>query len=153
MTEAGSTRMVRTSLQIAASAERVLAAFLTVSDLKRWWGAAQGLIEARKGGLWTLAWADEAGGYKYAVSGVVKSLLPGKRLRIEPLVYLNAERSILGPMRLSLSLREKEGRTRISVRQDGYGEGPEWDWYYEATGPAWKESLRSLKAFLEEGAG
>ncbi len=80
---------------------------------------------------------------------MVKSILPGKRLRLEPLVYFNAERAVLGPMRLSISVRERGGKTRVSVRQDGYGEGPDWDWYYQAVVQGWKDTLANLKEYLE----
>jgi len=146
-------RKVARSIQIRAEPRRILEAILVAGQLKQWWGASDALVDARKGGLWTLGWKETSGGYKYAVSGVIKSLLPAKRLRIEPLVYLNAERTILGPMRLSVSLREKEGRTRVNIRQDGFGQGTEWDWYYQAVRSGWVDALRNLKQFLEPPAG
>jgi uncharacterized protein YndB with AHSA1/START domain len=146
-------RRVARSIQIQASPEQVLRGFLDVEQLKPWWGIAQGLVEERKGGVWALAWGEAGQGYKYVVTGVLKSFQAGKRVRIEPLLYLNPERTVLGPMRLAISVREKAGKTRISVRQDGFGEGPEWDWYYEAVVKGWKESLRNLKEFIEGSAG
>jgi uncharacterized protein YndB with AHSA1/START domain len=147
------TRKVARSIQIQAEPGRVLNAFLELDELRQWWGVSDGLVEARKGGVWTLVWRQDAGGYRYAVSGVIKSLAPGKRLRIEPLVYMNAERTILGPMRLSLALSGKEGRTRIRVRQDGYQQGAEWDWYYQAVQTGWTEALKNLKRHLEGPSG
>lgn len=149
MAEAGATRKVSRSVQIQASEERVWRAFLEPEQMKQWWGAARGLVEERKGGVWAVAWGDSEQGYKNVVSGVLKSFQPNKRLRIEPLVYFNPERPVLGPMRLSLSVKEKEGRTRVSVRQDHYGEGPDWDWYYAAVVKGWKDTLGNLKQFLE----
>jgi uncharacterized protein YndB with AHSA1/START domain len=153
MTQETSPRKVARSIQIHADPRRVLDAFLELDQLKQWWGASDGLIDARKGGLWTLGWKEATGGYKYVVSGVIKSLVPEQRLRIDPFVYMNAERSILGPMRLSISVLGKEGRTRIRVRQDGYGQGAEWDWYYESVQTGWTEALKNLKRFLERPAG
>lgn len=149
MAEAGSARKVSRSVQIQASAERVWRAFLEPEQMKQWWGAARGLVEEHKGGVWAVAWGDSEQGYKNVVSGVLKSFQPNKRLRIEPLVYFNPERPVLGPMRLSISVKEKEGRTRVSVRQDHYGEGPDWDWYYDAVVKGWKDTLGNLKQFLE----
>lgn len=145
----GSGRKVSRSVQIQASAERVWRAFVDPEQMKQWWGAARGLVEERKGGVWALAWGDAEQGYKNVVCGVLKSFQPQKRLRIEPLVYFNPERPVLGPMRLSISVKEKEGRTRVSVRQDHYAEGPDWDWYYEAVVKGWKETLANLKQYLE----
>ncbi|MFQ5778243.1 MAG: SRPBCC domain-containing protein [Terriglobia bacterium] len=144
------TRRVARSILVNADPERALRAFLDPEQMKRWWGAARGLVEERKGGVWALAWGGEEGkGYRTAVSGVLKSFHPGKRILLEPLVYFNPERSVLGPMRLSISVRNQGGRTRVTVRQDGFREGPDWDWYYEAVNHGWKESLLHLKEFLE----
>ncbi|HKZ53215.1 MAG TPA: SRPBCC domain-containing protein [Candidatus Acidoferrales bacterium] len=145
-------RKVSRSVQVQVGAERALQAFLESGQVQEWWGASQALIEARKGGVWTLAWTGPGQGYNYVVSGVVKSLLPGRRARIEPLVYFNPERAPLGPMRLTILVREKDGRTRVSVRQEGFREGPDWDWYFEAVAGSWKEALGNLKRFLEGAA-
>lgn len=149
MAEGNATRKVSRSVQVEASPERVLQAFLALDQMKQWWGASRGLVEERKGGVWAMAWGESPQGYRYIMSGVLKSFQPGKRIRIEPLVYFDPERPVLGPMRLSISVREKQGRTRLSVRQDGYGEGPDWDSYYEAVLKGWKETLANLKRFLE----
>lgn len=99
-----------------------------------------------------MAWAESEHGYQYVVTGVLQVLHPAKRLRLERLVYFSPQRAPLGPMRLSISVREKDGRSRVTVRQDGYGEGPEWDWYYDAVVKGWKDTLGNLKRYLE-GAG
>lgn len=145
-------RRVSRSIQIQASAARVLEAFLEPKLLEQWWGVARARVEPRRGGVWAAAWGEPGQGYRYVVSGVVKSLKPARRLKLEPLIYFNWERPVLGPMRLTISVREKDGRTRVSVRQDGYGEGPDWDWYYDAVVKGWKDTLSNLKEFLE-GAG
>lgn len=146
---AGAGRKVSTSIQISAGAERALRAFLDPELMKQWWGVERALVEERKGGPWALAWGASEHGYHYVVSGTIKSLLPGKRLRIDSLVYFRPDFPVLGPMRLFVNVREKDGRTRVSVRQDGYGQGPDWDRYYQAVVKGWKEALRNLKAFLE----
>ncbi|MBI2956309.1 MAG: SRPBCC domain-containing protein [Acidobacteria bacterium] len=102
-------RQVSASTQIRARAGRVFSAFLEPELLQQWWGPRRALVEPRKGGVWALAWGDSAQGYQYVVSGVIRSLLPERRLLIDPLVYFNAERAVLGPMRLSIALREKGG--------------------------------------------
>lgn len=142
-------RRLRASVQIEASAERVLQAFLDPEQLKQWWGATRGLVEPRRGGTWALAWGNSAQGYQFVLSGVIRFLHPARRLRIEHLVYFNAERPILGPIRLSVLLREKDGLTRLTVRQEAFGEGPDWEWYYEVVGQGWKDALGNLKRFLE----
>jgi len=149
MAKTAAGRRVNRSTTIQASAARVLEAFLDAELMKQWWGATRALVEPRKGGIWAAAWGEPGQGYRYVVSGVVKSLKPAKRLKLDPLVYFNWERPVLGPMRLGISVREKDGLTRVSVRQDGYGDGPDWDWYYEAVVKGWRDALANLKEFLE----
>jgi len=143
-------RRVSVSIQVEASAERALAAFLEVEQIKQWWGAARGLVEPRRGGVWPAAWGEPGQSYRFAVSGVVKSLKPAARLRLDPVVYFNHERGIFGPMRLTLMVKERDGRTRVRATQEGGGDGPEWEWFYETLKPGWKESLANLKRFLEK---
>lgn len=153
MEEGTVTRKVSKSVHVQASPEQALRAFLDVEQMKQWWGVTRGLVEPRKGGIYALAWGETPQGYKYVVSGVLKSFLPGKRIWLEPLVYFNSERAVLGPMRLSISVRERDGGTRVSVRQDGYGTGPDWDWYYEAVVKSWKVTLSNLRQYLESARG
>ena len=144
-------RQVRSQVSIRASADKVWGSLLDLEQIKQWWGASQGVIEPRKGGAWALAWSGEGQGYRYVVSGVIRSFAPAKRLRLEPLVYFNAEHPLPGPMRMSFSLAEKEDFTRVIVRQDPLGEAPDWELYAERATKGWREALTNLKRFLEEG--
>ena len=142
---------VNTHVHIRVPAERVWSALLDPERIQQWWGTSRGLVEPRKGGLWALAWGDEGQGYRYVLSGVIRVIRPGLRLRIEPVVYFNPERAPLGPMRVSFSLREKDGVTRITVRQEATGEGPDWEWYFGVVKQGWKDTLSNLKNYLEKG--
>lgn len=150
MAEEKSGRKVSKTIQIAASAERVWRCLVQVEAMQQWWGVDRGLVEERRGGPWALAWEASPQGFRYLMAGVIKSIQPGKRLRIEPLIYFNPERPILGPMRLTVNVREQNGKTRVAVRQDGYGEGPDWDWYYQAVVQGWKDTLARLKQYAEQ---
>lgn len=142
---------VNTQAHIRAPAEKVWAALLEPERIQQWWGTSRGLVEPRKGGLWALAWGDAGQGYRYVLSGIIRVIKPGLRLRIEPVVYFNPERAPLGPMRVSFSLREKDGVTRLTVRQEANGEGPDWDWYLGVVKQGWKDTLSNLKNHLEKG--
>lgn len=144
-----SVRKVVTSARVGASAERALEAFLAPEMMKQWWGVTDALVKPCKNGPWALAWGPSEHGYRYVVSGVIKSLVPGKRLRVDPLVYLSSAYGVLGPMRLVVSVGHRNGRTRVTVRQDGLGTGEQWDRYREALLAGWKEALRNLKEFLQ----
>lgn len=142
---------VRSQVRIRASAGKVWGALLGLDQIRQWWGASEGVIEPRKGGPWALAWSDEERGFSHVASGVIRSLTPEKRLRIEPLIYFNAEHAAPRLMRMSVSLTEKDGVTRVIVRQEPLGNAPDWELYCEAAIKGWKETLMNLKRFVEEG--
>ena len=150
MTNPEPARKVSRSIQIRTTPEKALEAFLVLDALSKWWGASTGLIQAQKGGVYALAWKATEEGFAYLGSGVIKSYRPGKRLRIDSMVYFGVGYPPLGPMRLTINVRERDGRTRVSVRQEGFGNGPDWDRYYDAVSQGWKESLKNLKIFLED---
>ncbi len=144
-------RPVRSQVRIRASAERVWAALLEPEKIKQWWGARHGLVEPHKGGSWALAWGEDGQGYRFVLCGVVRIIKPTVRLRIEPLVYFNAEHPVPGPMRLSFSLSPKEGLTRLIVRLEPRGDESGWEAYREGATKGWQEALANLKRFLEQG--
>jgi uncharacterized protein YndB with AHSA1/START domain len=145
-------RKVNRSVHVATTPDKAMAAFLDPEKLKGWWGVTRAIVEERRGGVWALRW-DQGGMLKYVTTGVIKSIKPGERIRIESLVNFGDEFPIIGPMRLFVSAKAEEGGARVSVRQDGYGEGPEWDRYYEAVIKGWKDALKMLKSYLETGTG
>ena len=150
MADAPPTRKVSRSIQIYATPSRVFQAFLDAEQLKQWWGVSTALIEPRKGGVYALGWSEAGQGFDYVGCGVIKSYAPNKRLRIDSMVYFGPGHPPLGPMRLTVNLLEREDRTRVAVRQEGFGTGPVWDQYYEAVSQGWKGALKNLKTFLED---
>jgi hypothetical protein len=52
-------------------------------------------------------------------------------------------------MSLTVRAEQNKGETEVYLCQDGYGEGGDWDWYYEAVKYAWSEVLKTLKEYLE----
>lgn len=143
-------RQVQTTIQILATPHRVIQALLDQDMLHAWWGVERSLIEPRPGGIYTLAWQISDAGFGYVTTGVVGALEAGSKLLLENLVYLNPERPILGPMRLRFETREQAGQTELTILQDGYREGPHWDWYYQAVLGAWPVAAQHLKAYLEQ---
>ena len=143
-------RKISRSTQIEASLDRVFLALTDVGSMQKWWNVSRGLIEPRKGGVWALAWERSDTGYRSVSSGVIKSFAANKRIRIEPLVFFSPERPVIGPTRLSFGLSEKQGKTKLTVRQDGIGEGADWDWYFDSCSKGWKETLSNLKQHLEQ---
>ncbi len=143
-------RSVRTTISIDAAPQLVLDAFLLQEHLHGWWGVDRSLVQAKVGGLYVLTWGVSAAGFQYVSSGVIEAFEPGRQLSIRDLVYFNPERPLLGPMTLRVSFRPQSASTIIEVTQDGYGDGPDWDWYYEAVRGAWPVALGGLKEYLEK---
>ena len=54
-------------------------------------------------------------------------------------------------MSLNVQARQNGIGTHVYVCQDGYQEGAEWDWYFEAVKQAWPTVLKTLKEYLEQG--
>lgn len=141
------------SVRLPVAPARAIAAFLEPADLRAWWGVERALVEPRTGGLYALAWGVTEAGFMYVSTGVVGEYDPARILRIDHYAYFNPGRPILGPMRLRLEAVPEGRHTRLDLVQDGYGNGPDWDWYYDAVVAAWPAALEALKAHLASHRG
>lgn len=146
-------RTVEAEIDLHVTARRALAAFLDPTDLRGWWGVERALVEPQVDGLYALAWGITADGFRYASTGIVDEYAPHRILRITRYTYFNPERPILGPMRLTMSIEPRgEEECRLHVAQDGYRQGADWDWYYEAVKGAWPMALNGLRKYLESSS-
>lgn len=145
-------RYVESNIEIAVSPDKVIQAFINAELLKGWWGVERGLIEPFPGGLYTLAWGISAQGIKYISSGIIKEYDPAGKLYIEKYIYLNPEKSFLGPGNLEIKAVANGIGCEIFLRQGPYPENTsaDWEWYYEAVVDAWPKVLQGFKKFLEE---
>ncbi|HAV24489.1 MAG TPA: hypothetical protein DCX46_13580 [Bacteroidetes bacterium] len=143
-------RSVSSSIEVSAHPFRALHAFVDLDMMRSWWRVERGLVQPRAGGVWALAWERTDAGFRYFESGIVKVYTPGAELVVDNVVYFNPEHPVFGPMRLRVLVRASDGGSVIHVTQDGYGDGAEWDWYYEAVRQAWPATLGLLKQWLEE---
>ncbi len=134
-----------------AGPARVFAAFTDVTDLLAWF--ADGAVVGRRvGGNWGLGWyADEDSDEGYHVLGTFETYEPGSRLVVRDLTFSNPEGESWSGMRLSVALTEEDGGTRVTIDQEGLGQGPSWDGYAAGLGPGWERSLADLRGWLEEG--
>ncbi|PWT96497.1 MAG: hypothetical protein C5B52_15675 [Bacteroidetes bacterium] len=144
-------RAVSAHAVIKASCHRILEAFISMSDLKNWWSVSRSLIETARGGLYSLAWKGAIeNGYQYVASGIIDSFIPGEELIIAKFVYFNFEKNILGPFRLTITVKQVDPEySKIDVVQSGYQDGGDWDWYYTSVVKGWPQALGLLKDWLE----
>ncbi|MCB0610795.1 MAG: SRPBCC domain-containing protein [Lewinellaceae bacterium] len=144
-------KKVEVRTHIRATPEKVIRAFTDPRMLAAWWGVERALVEERPGGAYTLAWSISDKGFGYVTTGIVAEYDPGRMIRIDRLVYLNPERSFLGPMSLTVEAASAGDLTEVYLCQDGYRSGGDWDWYYEAVRTAWPAVVQTLKSYLESG--
>jgi uncharacterized protein YndB with AHSA1/START domain len=143
-------RKVEVFMEIFTEPERIIQAFTDPDMLRGWWEVERALIEKRIGGLYTLAWNITDRGFGFISSGIIKNYQPGSILEIGDFIYLNPGISILGPMSLIVRVKKKRDGAELYLCQDGYQNGPDWDWYYEAVKQAWPAVAKTLKEYLEK---
>lgn len=142
-------RKVELTQYIATSPENVIDAFTDAKMLNGWWGVERTLIDKRIGGLYTLAWGITGNGFGYVSTGIIKDYDPEGLLFIDNFVYLNPEKPFFGPMSLLVQAHKKGSSTELLLRQDGYQNGGEWEWYYDVVKQAWPVVVQNLKNYLE----
>ena len=143
-------KAVETTLHVATTPQKVLQAFLQLEAMQKWWGVERGLVEPREGGVWALAWERSEQGFKYVITGRINSLQPSRQVVITEMLYFNPERPVLGPMSLTITAAPAGEGCDLTIRQDGYRDGPDWDWYYKVVSWAWPEVAKDIKSFLEK---
>lgn len=145
-----SMKKVEVTTGIKTTPAAIIAAFTDADMLRDWWNVEKSLIDARPGGVYTLAWDITDKGLGFVSTGIIKTYDPHNKLIIDNFVYLNPGKTILGPMSLTIKATEKGGMAELYLCQDGYQQGPDWDWYYEAVKSAWPAVVQALKEYLEK---
>lgn len=142
-------RKVEANIKIKSTPNLILLAFTDQKMLNDWWGVERKLIELKPGGVYSLAWKITEAGFGYISSGIISEYIPNEKLIIKNFVYFNPEKSILGPMSLSIIVKQDGKFTDLYICQDGYQFGGDWDWYYEAVVDAWPKALEIIKNYIE----
>jgi uncharacterized protein YndB with AHSA1/START domain len=142
-------RKVEAVIDIHADPGKVIHALIDPVDLANWWSVERCYVEPKKDGIYLLAWQVSENGFRYVSTGIITDYRPAECLRIEKMMYLNPDRSLLGPMSLEITAKKMTDHTRVFVCQDGYGESEDWSWYYDAVKNAWPIALEQLKKYLE----
>jgi len=144
-----SDKQIENSVDISRDPITVLSAFTDHDVMKAWWGVDKSLIQLYSGGQYTLAWMSGEEGFGYVSSGIVREYEKGRVLDLSDLVYLNPDKSILGPLSMRITVEGDESKSRLQVVQGGFQTGGDWDWYYDAVDSGWSGALKQLKQYLE----
>lgn len=142
-------RKVEVSAEILTTPTAVISAFTDTEMLHDWWNVERTLINKKSGGVYTLAWGISDKGFGFVSTGIIKEYKSDSLLVIDNFVYLNPEKSLLGPMTLTVKAQSKGNKTELYLCQDGYQYGGDWDWYYNAVSQAWPAVVLTLKDYLE----
>lgn len=99
-------RKIEATIHINSNADNVLPVFTDANHLQEWWEVERYFIDLKENGNYTLAWNISENGFKYIFTGIIKKYEPKNILHIENILYLNPERSILGPFELLTHLTQ-----------------------------------------------
>lgn len=145
-------RKVEAQTEIKSSPQNILSAFINPKMLNEWWGVERQLIQLKPGGIYSLVWKITESGIGFISTGIIEKYVQNEKLVIKDFVYFNPEKSILGPMSLSIVALPKGNVTELLICQDGYKTGGDWDWYYDAVTQAWPQALETIKDYLEKNS-
>lgn len=143
-------KKVEVTIDIETTPFRIIQAFTDSNMLRDWWGVERSLIEKRNGGAYVIAWNITDKGFGYVSTGIIHEYSVKGVLDIDNFTYLNPEKAILGGMKLTVNVKEKNGKSELYLCQSNYQTGKDWAWYYEAVKQAWPAVAKTLKDYLEK---
>jgi uncharacterized protein YndB with AHSA1/START domain len=144
-------RDVVTTIEISASPERVLRAFLDEDDLASWWKVSRSLVEERRGGTWAVAW-DRYGNEQssHVWTGVIREVGP-RRLIIGEMVLVEPDRALFAPLQLELETEPAENGCVLRIVHRGYQSGDaDWEWAHEAVVAGWEHAAADLRDWFRQ---
>ena len=141
---------VNAEIRIKSKASDIINAFVNPDTLNKWWATASVYIEQKDGGLYTLSWLKSDAGVKFILTGRINVLNKRSHLHLEDVLYINAEKPILGPTRIKIDAEEKSAYSLVKISQIGFGKTEEWHWYHNLMLDSWPQVLVFLKQYLEK---
>jgi len=145
----------RHTIEIAADPSDVQAAFFDREALADWWQAASSIATPRALGAYAIEWDptsfrdDVLGRLGGVFHGTVMEVSGDRSFLIADAWWLPPDGEPVGPMALHVTSMRAGGRTRLTVVQSGFDEGPRWRRYYEWISQGWITSLEALRLRLE----
>jgi uncharacterized protein YndB with AHSA1/START domain len=135
-------REVERVFTLQAPPEAVWRALTDAAELMRWFPPEARVTPGTGGAIW-MKWATPG----YEAESPIEAWDPGRHLRCTFPLH--------GPVRLSTDfyLEGNQGKTILRVVTSGFGEGEDWDQWFDGVGSGWDFELRSLKHYLERHRG
>jgi uncharacterized protein YndB with AHSA1/START domain len=138
------TRSHRADVTLTAGIDEVWAA-LTDIDAMRKWLARDGEFRPFIGGPFSLTLQDES-----VMSGRIDIFLPPRRMRMVEDAPADEEPLASGPITTDLLLKEKEGKTELTVIVSGIPATEDWQMEYRRSEDRWEYALEELKEHLSQ---
>ncbi len=138
------TRTHRHELEVKCEPDRMWQTLIDVDQLKRWL-IRDGTFLPRIGGSFKFEIRDET-----IVSGRVDIFLPPRRMRMVLSPQEGEEPLSSGPITIEFFIRERDGRSVLTVTVSGIPATEDWEHYYRSSEDRWENGLKELRSLLLE---
>ena len=145
------------TVSITAAPTQVLAAFFDPTPLGVWWQVVRSVTTPRPLGIYAVEWEttpfqdDVLGTLGGTFYGTVMEFRNGREFFLADAYWLPPQSPPVGPMALEVSCSVTGPATTLRVRQSGADDSARWQRYHELIAAGWRESLDTLKGYLEQG--
>ena len=146
-------KTIRIGGSIAAPVDQVWEAW-TKGEHTTAWFAPEARVEARVGGPFELFFEPPDRDHQCTKGCVFTRVEPKRRLGFTwkgPDQFAGLMNDPATLTSVSVTFRDENGTTRVSLEHDGWGTGEEWTQARAWHQAAWQQALGRLKSFLESG--
>ena len=143
-------RFINTEIRIRSSCVRIIECLTDPKELKACWAVDDAFIEKKDGGHYILTWFKSEHGVKLVQTAKIRVLNTRSHLHLEDVMYINSEKSILGPFLIKYDIEEHNSYSILKITHSGFEKSGDWQWYYEHMQDSWPQALLFLKQYLEK---
>lgn len=143
-------RNIQSSIVIEAHPKSIIDAFTHPERLNDWWGVSNSRIQLKPGGLYILIWLQTENGIKFLQTSKIALFNPRKKLHLEDVLYIAADKGIFGPFNIKIDVQSiDEEKSEVTIEQTGFEKSDTGSWYYKLMTDSWPQVLLFLKQYLE----
>ena len=145
-------RVIQDSIDIDADAIEVFNALITPSAICAWWQANSAIVLAEPNGTYAVSWGEDEDNPDYLTIARIVRYEPPEILELAEYQYRSSEGGLPfdNDLPVTLTVEQRQGPTRLHVRQTGFPAEESADMYYEGCVKGWEDTLRNIKEFLED---
>ena len=145
------TRKHERQIELRASPERLFQILHTPSAIRKWWMAERAVVVAKPGGLWAAAWGPEDDP-DYVSAATIRVFDPPRRMLLTDTLYFakQGQPPFEARMTLDFIVEPHPRGSLLKVIQDGFPAESIADEFYAACEVGWKNTLESIRTFVEQ---